>query len=68
MTRETWMHDLRMVDDVVMRSGEALRIVDADVAHEKTATLRMIYWLAVAIWHLLDDKIKEGSHAGKKTD
>ena len=59
MTRETYEKDLRIVDEIVYKSGEALRVLDQDGAHEKTATLRMIYWLAVALWHLLDDKIKE---------
>lgn len=66
MTREDWMRDLRRVDEIVCKSGEALRILDQDGAHEKTATLRMIYWLAVAVWHLLSDKIRGDSHA--KTD
>ena len=58
MTRETYEKDLRIIDEIVCKSGEALRILDADKAHEKTATLRMIYWLAVAMWHLLQDKIR----------
>ena len=66
MTRETYEKDLRIVDEIVIKSGEALRVLDQDGAHEKTATLRMIYWLAVAVWHLLSDKIKEVHHA--KTD
>ena len=59
MTRETYEKDLRIVDEIVCKSGEALRVLDQDGAHEKTATLRMIYWLAVAVWHLLADKIKQ---------
>lgn len=66
MTRDTYEKDLRVVDEIVIKSGEALRVLDQDGAHEKTATLRMIYWIAVAVWHLLSDKIKEGNHA--KTD
>lgn len=58
MTREDWNKDLRIVDEIVCKSGEALRVLDQDGAHEKTATLRMIYWLAVAVWHLLQDKIR----------
>ncbi len=59
MTRETYEKDLRIVDEIVCKSGEALRILDTDGGkHEKTATLRMIYWLAVAVWHLLDDKTR----------
>lgn len=68
MTREDWNKDLRIIDEIVCKSGEALRVLDQDGAHDKTATLRMIYWLAVAVWHLLSDRIKEGSHAGKGTD
>lgn len=58
MTRETYEKDLRIVDEIVIKSGEALRVLDQDGAHEKTATLRMIYWIAVALWHLLQDKIR----------
>lgn len=60
MTREDWNKDLRIVDEIVIKSGEALRVLDQDGAHEKTATLRMIYWIAVAVWHLLLDKVKNG--------
>ena len=62
MTRETYEKDLRIVDEIVCKSGEALRVLDQDGAHEKTATLRMIYWLAVAVWHLLSGRIKEGKN------
>ena len=55
MTRETWMHDLRMVDDVVMRSGEALRDDPKD-----TLLWRCVYAVAVAVYHLLLDKVKNG--------
>ena len=58
MTRETYEKDLRIVDEIVCKSGEALRVLDQDGAHEKTATLRMIYWLSVAVWHMLQDKIR----------
>ena len=58
MTKGQFEKDLRIVDEIVCKSGEALRVLDQDGAHEKTATLRMIYWLAVAVWHLLQDKIR----------
>lgn len=58
MTRETYEKDLKVVDEIVCKSGEALRILDQEGNHEKTAVLRMIYWIAVAVWHLLDDKIR----------
>ena len=58
MTKGQFEKDLRIVDEIVCKSGEALRVLDQDGAHEKTATLRMIYWLAVALWHLLQDKIR----------
>lgn len=54
MTRETWMHDLRMVDDAVMRSGEALRDDPKD-----SFLWRIVYVLAVAMWHLLEEKVRE---------
>lgn len=58
MTRDEWSKDFRIVDEIVCKSGEALRILDQEGNHEKTATLRMIYWIAVAVWHLLNDKIR----------
>lgn len=60
MSRDDWNKDLRIVDEIVCKSGEALRILDQEGGHEKTITLRMIYWLAVAMWHLLDDRIRRG--------
>lgn len=53
MTRETWMRDLRMVDDAVMRSGEALHDDPKD-----TLLWRIVYVLAVAVWHLLEEKVR----------
>jgi hypothetical protein len=53
MTRETWLRDLRNVDDAVMRSGEALRDDPKD-----TLLWRIVYVLAVAVWHLLEDKVR----------
>ena len=57
MTREDWSKDLKVVDEIVCKSGEALRVLDNE-GNTKTATLRMIYWLSVAVWHLLTDKIR----------
>ena len=54
MTRETWQHDLRTVDEIVMCSGEAMR----DDPRE-TLLWRCVYGLAVAVYHILLDKIKE---------
>lgn len=57
MTRETWMHDLRRVDEITLKSCDAIREVE-QYGKGDTAVLRMLYWLAVAVWHLLEDKIK----------
>ena len=54
MTRETWMRDLRMVDDAVMRSGEALHDEPKD-----SLLWRIVYVLAVAMWHMLEEKVRE---------
>ena len=45
--------DLRTVDDVVMFTGEALK-----ESPEKTMMWRCIYGLAVAVEHILTDKIR----------
>ena len=60
MKKETLEKDLRVIDEIVCKSGEALRILETQGNHEKTVTLRMIYWLGVAVWHLLDAEIKRG--------
>lgn len=53
MTREDWVHDLRAVDEVVIEAGEKMQ----------GGKLRRFWWivysLAVAVWHLLDAKVKE---------
>ena len=51
MTREDWMHDLRAVDEVVIEAGEKMQ--------NGNRFWWIIYSLAVAVWHLLDAKIKE---------
>ena len=53
MTGEQWYKDFREVDDIVIKSGDVLRY-----APEVNMTMRMIHFLAVAVWHLLDDKIR----------
>ena len=64
MDRKTLEKDIRTVDKIVCKSGEALRTLDVDGVQNKTASLRMIYWLAVAVWHLLDIEIKRKDHNG----
>ena len=56
MTREDWVHDLRAVDEIVINAGEAVQALNEK--GERPPTLWMIYWIAVAVWHLLDDKIR----------
>ena len=58
MTRNDWLNDLRRVDEITIRSCDAIREVEAFGKGDK-AVLRMLYWLAVAVWHLLEAKIKE---------
>ena len=51
MTRDDWLHDLRAVDEVVIEAGERMQ------------GGKRFWWivssLSVAVWHLLDAKIKE---------
>lgn len=53
MTRDDWLHDLRAVDEVVIEAGEKM---------QDDGKLRRFWWivysLSVAVWHLLDDKIR----------
>ena len=56
MTRDDWVHDLRRVDEIVIKTGEAVQVLNEQ--GKRPPTLWMIYWLAVAVWHLLDDKIR----------
>jgi hypothetical protein len=65
MNREQWTKDLRIVDEIVCKSGEALRILDQEGKHENVIVLRMLYWISVAVWHLLDDKIRGMRNDGK---
>lgn len=58
MTREDWMREYRRVDEIVIKSSEALRVLDQEGKTKNAVTLKLIYWLAVAVWHLLDAKIK----------
>lgn len=53
MTRKQWMRDFREVDEIVTKSGDVLRY-----APDISMTMRMIHFLAVAVWHLLDDKLR----------
>lgn len=53
MTRETWMRDLRIVDDIVIRTGEAKQ-------NDSGLLWHCLYGLAVAVWHLLEDKVRNG--------
>ena len=57
MTREDWMHDLRRVDEIAIKTGEAVQILNEQ--GKRPPTLWIIYWLSVAVWHLLDAKVKE---------
>ena len=57
MTREDWMNDFRRVDEIAIASGRELQACD-EAGKTDTALLRMLYWIAVAVWHLLDSKIR----------
>lgn len=56
MTREDWMRDLRRVDEIVIKTG--WEVQELNEKGERPPTLWMIYWLAVAVWHLLDAEIR----------
>lgn len=57
MTRDDWVNDLRRVDEITIKSCESILEAEAFGKGDK-AVLRMLYWLAVAVWHLLDDRIR----------
>ena len=50
MTRNDWLHDLRAVDEVVIDAGERMQGGEH--------FWWIVYSLSVAVWHLLDDKIR----------
>lgn len=56
MTKAKWLEDWRNIDKVVMQSSDVLLSDRKDVDH---LVLRFLYVIAVAVWHLLEDKIKE---------
>ena len=57
MKREVLERDFRTVDDIVICSGEAAQ-------HSEDITLNMLYWLAVAVWHILDWILKKEKNNG----
>lgn len=61
MTREDWAHDLRRVDEIVIKTGEAVQVLNEQ--GKRPPTLWMIYWLSVAVWHLLDAEIRRRGDA-----
>lgn len=58
MTRETYEKDLRRVDEVVIETGKFLQ-EDYRTVNIAELVLKSLYWVSVAVWHLLQDKIKE---------
>lgn len=61
MTREDWMRDLRRIDEIALKTGEAVQ--ELNEKGERPPTLWMIYWLSVAVWHLLDAEIRRRDNA-----
>lgn len=57
MNREQWMKDLRQVDEITIETGK-FQQQDYRAVDISGLVLRSIYWLSVAVWHLLDDKIR----------
>jgi hypothetical protein len=55
MTRETWIADLRKAEEILQYCGEAMRNDDGE-----TRRWKFMYWLAVAVYHLLMDKVRNG--------
>jgi hypothetical protein len=53
MTRETWTADARHAEDILIYAGEAMRNDE-----KETKRWWAIYWLAVAVYHLLLEKAK----------
>lgn len=60
MTKEVFEKDLRRVDEVAIETGkyqqQDYRSVDLS-----GLVIRSIYWLSVAVWHLLENAIREKS-------
>ena len=54
MKKDDWLRDFRRVDEIVIRAGSEVQEND-----EHFLILQAIYWLSVAVWHLLEDKIKK---------
>lgn len=55
MTRETWIADARHAEDILIYCGEAM--LNDKEQHQRW---KFTYWLAVAVYHLLLDKLKGG--------
>lgn len=57
MTREDWMNDLRRVDEIVIETGK-FQQQDYRSVDLSRLVIRSIYWMAVAVWHLLHEAIR----------
>ena len=55
MTRNTWMEDLRNAEEILIYAGEAMHNDKDEVRRWK-----FVYLIAVAVYHLLLDKVKGG--------
>lgn len=55
MTRETWIADLSNAEEILQYCGEAMRNDE-----KETKRWKFMYWLAVAVYHLLMDKVQNG--------
>lgn len=57
MTRETYEKDLRRVDEIVIETGK-FQQQDYRAVDLSGLVIRSIYWLSVAVWHLLEAEIR----------
>ena len=57
MTRNDWMNDLRRVDEIVIETGKYQQ-QDYRTVDLSGLVIRSIYWLSVAVWHLLEAEIR----------
>ena len=59
MKIETLEKDLRNVDEIVIKTGEFVNGNNAEIVSAPRASLFYVYWLAVAVWHILDYLIRK---------
>lgn len=66
MTREVFEKDLRIVDEIAIETGKYQQ-ADYRAVNLSALVVKSLYWLSVAVWHLLNEAIrrKDGTETNR---